>query len=653
MSFLGLIGDILTGFTWWNLGTQLADVVFFFPLLKLAISGYEIFVFVSPLVVLFLGHPTFKAIAFQHPVFWHVASLLGYGAFYTEPALKIGILAITESFSMVSMFARLLSHVPERRERAVYGTLFGLVILIIGRMGFHSLNPWWVHFGGHALAIIMGLVGAVIFAATEPKWQNAEPAKQPGTDEIQNRWLPISLGFGALMFFARWVGSEHGIIARWTSVQPFPSGIAMILSVVSGVLLSESALPGTTAWWIFGGLSSVVFYFGPGPIGYTGGLGVLIYCFSLWKLYGKALYQLQTFTGKTISVALATQLLWIIGTVWVVAYNFVPLGNLARERIYALLFGAMFVVGLPFYLLPALRSDSLAVGKKDDDDGKKKPASSPGSSSGSPSRLNSLLFVAGIIIIFGLLPVSFYRAKQLAEPAVPSPQPPGVFTGMIWTIHFGYDNTGENNFDQVLNLINREGRPEVIGLLESDISRIFTGNRDLMEYLAAYLHYYSDFGPETRENTWGCGLLSLYPILRADHLLMPSITGELACAVDATLDIGGTPVDVIVAHFGNFEDHLDRKLQAEFIRDLVASKPEGRPAIYLGYVVTEPWGENFQIITSSGFQDSAPHYSDRWCEYIFYKNLILKKFKNESVGRISDTEFQWARFQIPADAPKQ
>jgi hypothetical protein len=60
-------------------------------------------------------------------------------------------------------------------------------------------------------------------------------------------------------------------------------------------------------------------------------------------------------------------------------------------------------------------------------------------------------------------------------------------------------------------------------------------------------------------DTWGCALLSVFPIIRADRYNQPSPDGEIACLIDASLDVGGGEiVDVIVTHFGNTEHYRDR-----------------------------------------------------------------------------------------------
>jgi hypothetical protein len=80
---------------------------------------------------------------------------------------------------------------------------------------------------------------------------------------------------------------------------------------------------------------------------------------------------------------------------------------------------------------------------------------------------------------------------------------------------------------------------------------------------------------------------SQFPIINSTHHLLPSPRGELAPAIEAVIDVWGTPVTVVVAHNGQEEDPEDRELQStELARIMAASYP--RPVLFLGYVVTKP-----------------------------------------------------------------
>jgi len=49
------------------------------------------------------------------------------------------------------------------------------------------------------------------------------------------------------------------------------------------------------------------------------------------------------------------------------------------------------------------------------------------------------------------------------------------------------------------------------------------------------------------------------------------VTGELAPAITATINMTGHLVDFVVTHMGNDRDVLDRELQAKFLADELAN----------------------------------------------------------------------------------
>lgn len=154
---------------------------------------------------------------------------------------------------------------------------------------------------------------------------------------------------------------------------------------------------------------------------------------------------------------------------------------------------------------------------------------------------------------------------------------------------------------------------------------------------------YSDFGPSTLNNTWGCALLSVYPILHVERWMLPSPEGELACILDATLDLGsGKRVNVIVTHFGNHRDVLDRQLQTEEVAALLRRAAPTAPHLFLGYLTNAPYSPHYNMLVEAGWKDSAPSELRRWCQYIFFRGLSLKSFRRFDTGDTSDTEAQIA-----------
>jgi hypothetical protein len=190
------------------------------------------------------------------------------------------------------------------------------------------------------------------------------------------------------------------------------------------------------------------------------------------------------------------------------------------------------------------------------------------------------------------------------------------------------------------------------GMLESDLQRIIMGNRDLSQYLSEKLGFYADYGPSPIKHTWGCTMLSRFPILRSEHHLLPSPKGELACAIHATLDVHGRQVDVIVSHNGQEENLRDRQLQTDKLAE-IASNNGGRPIIFLGYVVTQPGLEHEiykRLIFDGNMTDIDSSDWDRWCEYIAYRGLKRIGYARVSHGGITDTEVQLGKFIVPPES---
>lgn len=101
-----------------------------------------------------------------------------------------------------------------------------------------------------------------------------------------------------------------------------------------------------------------------------------------------------------------------------------------------------------------------------------------------------------------------------------------TLTVMTYNIQQGVNVSGDKNYIKQLELI-KEINPDIIGLQECDTARISGGNSDIVRFFAEKLNYYSFYGPKTVTGTYGCAVLSRYPILHAETIFTYSNVDEI------------------------------------------------------------------------------------------------------------------------------
>jgi hypothetical protein len=332
-----------------------------------------------------------------------------------------------------------------------------------------------------------------------------------------------------------------------------------------------------------------------------------------------------------------------VASVFTVAYAFVPFGWILRERTDFI----MLILLAP--LPPALWAASkLELPGKNQLQARSIPR----------LRLtNKWTGIAAGVIALAALAVGIERKSVSAESRTPVPYYPDhkIFSGGIFTVHFGIDEPGRCSQRRVAQLI-KEMEVDVLGLLETDLHRFVYGNRDLTRYIAEELGYYVDLGPGPSQHTWGAALLSKFPILNSTHHLLPSPAGELAPAIHATLDIHGQHVNVIVSHNGQEEDPVDRELQTTELARLLKLTGD-TPTFFLGYLITKqgeappsPYGILFNDET--GLIDIETLDKWRWCEYLGFRGLWRVGYARLEHSDVTDTELQVAKFVLPIEGDK-
>ncbi|XP_065828002.1 PGAP2-interacting protein-like [Oscarella lobularis] len=640
-----LASETILGYVWWSLFYALAPLIWFFPLNELDITGYEVLIalLLSPAL---LGLSPLRRFVFTNRglAVLQILSVLSLASYQSSTLIRrLTILSLGNAASNLALCASWHSTSPKQRFQGLWGFLLGHFLLLAIRVWWTSLNAVWASDTFNTIVIVLGLLAVVerLYSSESPEKGKQQKMSRQLEEISSPTWSLAAIGFGSMLFLTHWLFSEASLLSRWvvtglpnSGPPPNPWGGAVIVALAFSLsLLSPTILFRSKLWWIIGLGGGLLLYYANTYIAFMGGLIIGLYVFSLWP------YVIQSVMGlppaRTMTLAMLVYIVWILAAVWVVAYNFVPVGGtIAREQ-------TGIVMGLVMMGVAGL---ALFIGRSKARGGKE-PLKRTESRGASDRRFfaygtRPALLLLVLVALTGLA-VRYERFSYVK----PEKEEQREFTAMIWTIHFCYDNQGWPSFERAAQLINNTGA-DVVGLLETDASRPFLHSHDLTMWLEERLGMYADFGPATRKHTWGAVLLSKHPIIKSEHHLLPSPEGELAPAISATLNISGHLTDFVVVHMGNDVDDLDRKLQAEALSTILSNFEN--PAVFLGYVTSAPFSRDYhQLVRVGKVKDIDNTDRNRWCQYIFYKKLIRLGYARISHGGLSDTETQLAKFRIP------
>eukprot|EP00850_Spirogloea_muscicola_P008378 SM000044S16025 [mRNA] locus=s44:650553:653499:+ [translate_table: standard] len=379
------------------------------------------------------------------------------------------------------------------------------------------------------------------------------------------RSVQMATGLGSLLFVSHWLMAAPSAVARHLNASPW-WGALSILSLLVGLTVSAEVarklLPsrthGVLAWlvaalgsyWLADGAAASLQGGNNGGLGIMGGSLLALAIPSLWAVMARNNF--GVYPGLGLGVAAAVYVLLIAWSTALVAYQHMPGAGALRGSAGWLLAVALVGVGAGLVRGPQVTE------KERHEFGARLGAWRAGRltwGSGVPDRRAIAMLAAVVLTLLGLSMLLRLVYAPRGAPHIDL-RAGGTLRVLNFNVQQGFSRAGADNFDAVARVI-WEQRPHLVTLQESDLMRIAHGNLDLVDFLATWLGWaHSLYTPTASADTWGCAILSAFPIAASSSHILPSRRGENACFQHATIVIGGEAVQLVNMHFGDLASDL-------------------------------------------------------------------------------------------------
>ena len=378
------------------------------------------------------------------------------------------------------------------------------------------------------------------------------------------RMVLLGLGLGAILALQVTLFGYPSVLARFVAV-PRP---AMTLAVFTGVGLGATivarGIRPSVAVFLLGNAFAVgavldLALFGSAFLPILIAIAELVLVADLALLFRYLHHGPPTLraAGLAFGVAGIVFVAYVFAFVLTLAYAFVPARTLWEGRLPLFLVLTALLAAVGAILVAwRLRLHSARV-------------------DGAPGAIPRAL--SGIVVI--LLITATLGSLMTSAPSTPGSSSIVVMT---YNVHQGFGQDGVLGIERIAEVI-RQANADIVAIQESDTARISSGNQDAVRFLAVRLGYYEAYGPPTRDQIFGVSILSRFPILRWETILLPS-TEVQRVMVEADVQIGAQVLRVYAVHFGLPD--AERAMQADFVRTMTASAPS--PRILLGDLNSVP-----------------------------------------------------------------